>query len=278
MVIDFPERVAVMSYPYCHYTFDYFLRAMERAGVRKIEIWCGSPHLYYEEMGPNELRRMKSDIAAHGLSLVALTPEQVLYPYNLAAKESSIRARSIEYFKTNIRIAAQLGSPLLLVCAGWGYLDESREEALDRSRQSLRELAAFAREQGVVLALEALTKISSNLINYASELGQMVSDVSSPALAGMLDVGQMGILGETVEDYFKALGKPPIHMHIMDGRPAGHLAFGDGILPVYHYLREALRLGYTGYFSMEMNDRQYYLEPDKAIGRSLEILKGWMAG
>jgi protein FrlC len=278
MMTDLFERIAVMSYPYCHYTFEYFLKAMERFGVRKIDIWAGSPHLYYEDMGPRELQRMKEGIASHGLSVVAYTPEQVLYPYNLAAREDGLRARSIEYFKTNIRIAAQLGAPLLLVSAGWGYLDERREEALDRSRQSLRELAAYAHDHGVILALEALTKISSNLINYADELARMVADVSSPALAGMLDLGQMGILGETVEDYFKALGCPPIHMHIMDGRPAGHLAFGDGILPVYHYLREALRLGYAGCFTMEMNDRQYYLEPDKAIARSLEILKGWMAG
>ncbi|HCX97126.1 MAG TPA: hypothetical protein DHU26_09225 [Spirochaetaceae bacterium] len=278
MLMDFSERVSVMSYPYCHYTFEYFLDAMERFGVHKIEIWGGSPHLYYEDMGPRELGQMKEDIVSHGCSVSAYTPEQVLYPYNLAAKESSIRMRSIEYFKKNIRIAAELGAPVLVISAGWGYLNESKEEALDRSRGALRELAAYARDSGVILALEPLTKISSNLINYANELARMVSEVSSPALAGMLDVGQMGILGETVEDYFKALGGAPVHIHIMDGSPAGHLAFGDGILPVYSYLRDALLLGYKGCFTLEMNDRQYYLEPNKAIDRSLDILKSWIAG
>lgn len=274
---DVLKRISVMSYPYCHYTFEYFLKAMERFEVKNIEIWGGSPHLYYEDMTPDVLRRMKNEIVSRGMKVTAYTPEQVLYPYNLAAKEPGIRKRSIEYFKKNINIALELGSPLLLVSAGWGYLDENREEAMARSCESLQAISGYALEHGITLALEALTKISSNLINYADELARMVSDVCSPALAGMLDVGQMGILGETVEDYFKALGNPPVYMHVMDGRPAGHLAFGDGTLPVYHYINEALRLGYTGYFSMEMNDRQYYLEPDPAIGRSLEILKGWMA-
>lgn len=278
MLMDFSERVSVMSYPYCHYTFGYFLDAMERFGVHKIEIWGGSPHLYYEDVGPRALRQMRKDIASHGCSVSAYTPEQVLYPYNLAAREDVIRARSVEYFKKNIHIASRLGAPLLVISAGWGYLNEGREEALDRSRSSLGELAAYAQDEGVILALEPLTKISSNLINYAADLARMVSEVASPALAGMLDVGQMGILGETVEDYFRALGGPPVHVHIMDGRPAGHLAFGDGILPVYSYLRDALRLGYEGCFTLEMNDRQYYLEPDKAIGRSLDILKNWIAG
>lgn len=278
MLMDFSERVSVMSYPYCHYTFGYFLDAMERFGVHKIEIWGGSPHLYYEDVGPRALRQMRKDIASHGCSVSAYTPEQVLYPYNLAAREDAIRARSVEYFKKNIHIAAQLGAPLLVISAGWGYLNEDREKVLDRSRSSLGELAAYAQDEGEILALEPLTKISSNLINYAADLARMVSEVASPALAGMLDVGQMGILGETVEDYFKALGGAPVHVHIMDGRPVGHLAFGDGILPVNSYLRDALRLGYEGCFTLEMNDRQYYLEPDKAIGRSLEILKSWIAG
>lgn len=272
------NRISVMSYPYCHYTFDYFLKAMERFEIKNIEIWGGSPHLYYEDMPPAKLCRLKEDITSRGMRVTAYTPEQVLYPYNMAAREPELRKRSIEYFKKNIEIAAGLGSPLMLVSAGWGYLDEKKEEALERSCESLKLLSAYALEQGVTLALEPLTKISSNLINYADELTKMVSAVSSPALAGMLDVGQMGILGETVEDYFKALGGPPIYMHVMDGRPAGHLAFGDGILPVYQYMAEALRLGYTGCFSMEMNDRQYYLDPDRAIGQSLEILKGWITG
>jgi len=274
---DVLQRISVMSYPYCHYTFEYFLKAMERFEVRNIEIWGGSPHLYYEDMTPDALRRIKNEISSRSMKITAYTPEQVLYPYNLAAREPEIRKRSIEYFQKNICIAAGLGAPLLLVSAGWGYLDESREEALKRSQESLKAVSEYALEYGITLALEALTKISSKLINYSHELAKMVSEVSSPALAGMLDVGQMGILGETVENYFNTLGGPPVYMHVMDGRPAGHLAFGDGILPVYHYINEALRFGYTGYFSMEMNDRQYYLEPDLAIGRSLEILKGWMA-
>lgn len=268
-------RFAFMSYPYCHYTFEYFLKDMDRFGIKNIEIWGGSPHLYYKDVTPDSLQRMKNEIESHHIKVVAYTPEQVLYPYNIAAREPKIRKRSIEYFKENIRIATILGSPLMIVSAGWGYLDESKGEALKRSCDSLKIVSEYAMEYGITLALEPLTKISSNLINYAAELAEMISDVSSPALAGMLDVGQMAILGETVEDYFNALGRQLVHIHVMDGKPEGHLAFGDGILPVEHYVNEALRLGYNGYFSMEMNDRRYYLQPDIAIQQSIKAMKNW---
>ena len=274
MKIDITKSIAVMSYPYCHYTFDFFLNSMEKLGVKNIEIWGASPHFYIEDVTREQISLLKDRLNAKGLRVTCFTPEQVTYPYNIAAREPGLRKRSVEYFKRNISLAAEIGAPLMIVSAGWGYLNESREEALERAQDSLYKLAHYAEKVGVTLALEALTKISSNLINYASELAQMVKAVSSPALAGMLDVGQMAILGETVGDYFRALGGPPVYMHVMDGRPAGHLAFGDGILPVYSYILEAMELGYTGVFSMEMNDRQYYLEPDLAIGKSLELLKG----
>jgi len=248
---------------------------MENFQIKYIEIWGGSPHLYYEDITQEKLCKIKDKIASRGMKISAFTPEQVLYPYNIAAREPEIRKRSIEYFKKNIQIAVELEAPILLINAGWGYLDESKEEAWKRSMESLSIIAEYALKHEITLALEPLTKISSNLINYSDELAQMISEVKSPVLSGMLDVGQMAILGETVEDYFKALGKSPVYIHIMDGKPEGHLAFGDGILPVEHYINEAIRLGYEGYFAMEINDRRYYLEPDYAIGKSLEKLKSW---
>lgn len=265
-----------MSYPYCHYSFEYFLEAMGKFQIENIEIWGGSPHLYYEDATEEKLNKIKKNIKEQNMKISAYTPEQVVYPYNIAAQEPEIRRRSIKYFKENIEIAANLESPLLLINGGWGYLNESKDEAWKRSKESLCLIAEHALKYNIKLALEPLTKISSNLINYAKELAQMIVEVNSPMLFGMLDVGQMAILNETVEDYFEALGQSPIYIHIMDGSPEGHLAFGDGILRVDKYIKRAIELGYQGYFSMEINDRRYYLDPDNAIKKSIEKLKEWV--
>jgi protein FrlC len=269
------ERIAVMSACYGHYSFGYFLRSMQRFGVRHIEIWGGSPHICSDDRTLNRVTSLKQKTDALGMDIIAYTPEQVQYPYNIAAQESDIRSKSIDYFKKNIDITAALQSPIMLINAGWGYLDEAKEAAWDRSRTSLRHLALYAKEQGVMLALEVLTKISSNLINYSYELAKMISEVNEPSMKGMIDVGQMSILGETIANYFDALGEPPVHIHIMDGQPAAHLALGDGILPVKSYIDEVIVHGYEGIFSMEINDRRYFLEPDKAIEQSLDTLTTW---
>ena len=275
MKATFSPQISVMSSCYCHYSFDYFLNSMNCLNIKNIEIWGGWPHICYDDLSFTQIQSKKNKINRLGINIVAYTPEQVQYPYNIAIEEPELRKRSIDYFKKNIEIAKELGAPIMIVSSGWGYLDEQKNMALERSCDSLRKLSDYAQDNGITLALEVLTKISSNIVNYSYELAKMVSQVNSPALKGMLDVGQMSILGETVRDYFAALGESPVYIHIMDGQPAGHLALGDGVLPVKDYIDEAYALGYSGYFSMEINDRRYFLDPDKAIGQSLGKIKEW---
>lgn len=269
------QRVSVMSYTHCHFPLSYFLEKMEVFGLKHMELWGGYPHFCVDYDDAAQCKRIRADIKAHGLTLTAITPESINYPYNLAAREEVVREKSIAYFKRNITACKLLGCKLLVITPGYGYLNEPKEAAWERSRASLITLARFAQENGICLALEHLTTISSNLINFASELAQMVCEVQSPALRGMLDLGQMSILGETVEQYHTALGGDIAHVHIMDGRPAGHLAIGDGQLPLEFYVRELERLGYEGMISMEINDRAYYLDPDKAIQQSLTQMAQW---
>ena len=74
-------------------------------------------------------------------------------------------------------------------------------------------------------ALEPLTKISSNLINYATELADMISDII--ACIGRDGCWSNGNTRETVEDYFNAW-VVSLSTHVMDGKPEGHLAFVMG--------------------------------------------------
>lgn len=269
-------QIAGMNYTYCHYPFDFFLDSMTRLGIRNIELWGGSPHFYTEDFTCEMIRGVKKQISSRGLNLVCFTPCQAVYPVNIAAKESYLRDRSIRYMIKSIEAAVELESPLVIVGAGWGYLSESKADAWKRSQESLGIITRNAERLGVTLALEPYTTISSNLINYASELKQMLMEVGSPVMKGMLDVGQMAILNERIEDYFGVLGKDLVHIHFVDGRPTGHMAFGDGTLPLSDYLHKIIEIGYARHLSMEINDRQYFIEPEMAVKQSLDMLEKWL--
>ena len=271
------KRVAGMNCAYGHYPFEYFLDSMVRVGLENIELWGGSPHFYPSDLSREQFSQKKRQIRSRELKLVCYTPEQVSYPVNIAAEEDYIRTRSLDYFTKSIQTAAELEAPLMVIVPGWGYLSQDKKPAWERSRQGLTQLAREAKKLGVTLALEPLTTISSNLINYTKELGQMLDEVNEPALKGMLDVGQMSILNETVEDYYHVLGEEGlVHVHMVDGNPTGHMAFGDGALPLADYYSQIMKHGYRGHFSLEINDRKYFAQPEKAFRQSLDVMEQWL--
>lgn len=269
-------QITGMNFHYKHYSFPYFLDAMMRYGFQNIELWGASPHFYVDELSSSDIRGIRREIDHRGLSVVCFTPEQCVYPINLAAKEVSIRKRSIDYFLKSAEAASILGAPKLLVTTGWGYENESREEAWKRSRDSLEKLVRRAEELGLGVVLEPLTRNESNLVNNLGSLKRMLDEIQSPKLAAMVDTIPMALAGENFTDYIDQLGDDFVHSHFIDG-PDGHLAWGDGNLPLDQYIEQLVRGNYAGSLTLEFTSFQYVKDPDLAIEKTLDRLSPFLA-
>ena len=104
----------------------------------------------------------------------------------------------------------------VVVTSGWGYLDEPREDAWERSVQMLRKVVAYAVEQGVTPAIEALQLDETNLVRSAEELEQLLDDVHDEHLAVCLDLGAAWRAGDSIDGYFKRFGERVQHLHFSD--------------------------------------------------------------
>lgn len=270
-------QITGMNFHYLHYPLTYFLESMARFQFEQIELWGAAPHFYVEDLSLTEIRGIRRQIDDRGLKVVCFTPEQCMYPINLAAKEQTIRERSKRYFEKSIEASAELQSQLVLVTAGWGYRNESREEAWKRSCESLQQIAEYARQRGITLALEPLQRIESNLVCNLTDLIEMVNDISCPSLKGMVDTVAMAVEGEELESYFEQLGEEFVHIHLIDGKPGGHLAWGDGNLPLASYMQILEQHNYKGALTLEFTSSQYVLDPDQAIEASLRRLESFVA-
>lgn len=266
------DRIAGMNLHYIRYSLDYFLDDMVKNDIPNIELWGGFPHLYTEDATLSELKKLNKGIKARDLNLVCYTPEQLMYANNIASHEADVRKRSIDYYTENIEIAAELESPYMLMTAGTGAFEDGKEPAWNRSRESLRILSEKATTAGIVLLLEPLQPFESNLINNKKELQTMLKEVGSNSLEGMLDLVAMHVSGDEVTDYFNEL-ESVRHIHFIDGAPAGHLALGEGTLPLTDYLKEIQGFGYEGYFSLELASSKYYIDPSQALKTSMDYLK-----
>jgi protein FrlC len=264
---------AAMNFHYVRYSLERFMDDCVASGFRDIELWAAAPHFNIDDVDGERLRRLRREIEARTLTLRCITPEQCVYPVNLSIQDDALRRRSVAYFRKTIDIAAGLECRQVLITPGYGYFEKPKKDAWRLCAESLAELSAYAADAGVILFLECLLSTTSNVLNKSRDIAEMIRQVDSSVLFAMLDVNQMADAGETVRDYIGAFGDKLRHVHFIDGEPNGHLALGDGNLPLERYISELQKADYGGVCSLEICDRRYYKQPEKALRQSAEWLK-----
>src|SRR5690554_3012915 len=224
------DQITGSNFSYQHMTFERFLDDMVKLGRQKLELWGIAQHLDVPQFSFADARRMRQQLAERGQSVHCITPEQVMYPVNLASGVEGIRSRSVATMKKAADICVELEAPLLFLTAGRGFEDQPREDAWQRAVDGLGEVGAYAQSLGIDCVIEPLQRHESNLVTDSSGLAELLDEVKLPNLYVALDTVAMAVAGETVDDYFGTFGDRVRHVHLIDGNPAGHMAWGDGEL------------------------------------------------
>lgn len=267
-------KIAGMNITFRHYPFPYFLDCMDRLEISSIELWAGEPHLYVYRNTLENVRKLRREMKSRNMNIVCYTPEQCVYPFNIAATDAHWRAESICYFKENLYAALELDANMMLITSGIGDFSLSEEESWKYASDSIFQLSKVAEEEGMLLAIEPLTKFETNLITDVHGVKRMIDEVQSPALKGMIDTVAMQVAGETPENYFSILPELS-HFHLIDGdgQSDAHLALGDGILEWEQYLSSLRMHQYQGACSLEIMGSSYYQNPQEAIRKSLDKIR-----
>ncbi|WP_246658531.1 sugar phosphate isomerase/epimerase family protein [Mesorhizobium sp. GR13] len=265
------KNVCGSNFSYHHHRFETFLEDMETLDLRTIELWGVAPHFHIPTITDKEVAAVAQQMKQRGLSVLCLTPEQVLYPVNIASGDSALRAASVNLFKRAAQICAQMETPYLFLTPGRGYEDEPAEEGWQRSAESLSIIGEYAFTLGVPCLFESLQRFETNLVKSLADMQKMVASIDAGNYQFVLDTCAMAAAGDTVEDYFKAFPGKIAHVHLVDGTPAGHMAWGDGNLPLAEYVEELERLDYREHLTFEIfGSGDYALNPRPALERCLE--------
>ncbi len=207
------------------------------------------------------------------MEIVYFTPEQCVYPYNLATSDPNWRKKSINYFIENIHSTVELETDKMLITSGIGNFSITKEESWKYASESIYQIMKVAEREGITLALEPLTKFESNLIINTRELKRMIEEIQSPSLKGIIDTVAMNLPGETPENYFLLL-KELCHFHLIDGdsKTDSRLGLDDGNLQWRDYVKCVQKHQYDGAYTLEIMGSTYYQNPLDAVKKSLEKL------
>ena len=258
---------AIMNCHYVRYPFEYFLDSVKNFGFSNIELFGALPHFYIDDIDDALIDRVLTGCRQRGINIISYTPAQGAYPVSISIGEDNSRQRSILMAKKCIDTAEKLGVPKMLISPGFGYWNQPHEVRWHLCREALLELSKYAQIHNVILMIEPLTPFSSNVINTSDQAAKMIEEVDSPSLRGMLDIGVMNYMGESISSYFSNLGNSLEHIHFTDG-PGMHVALGDGSFPMLKYYKQINQIGYRGYLSFEINDKRYFENPDAATSKN----------
>jgi Sugar phosphate isomerases/epimerases len=255
-------KFAPMNYHYLRYSIKKFLDKVENSPFDRIDLYCSAPQLNIFDYPLHRLIELDKEIRRRKLSVMAMTPENCTYPVNFCTSDDITRESSMRYYQRAIDTAEFLGCPNVQISTGFGYFDQPREEAWKYCKESMSTLAAYCEKKNVRLFLEELKTTTTNVLITSKDVAQMLKEIGSDTIVGMVDMDQMTYANETVDDWFDNLGEKLQHIHFND---RGHTIPGDGDFPMKEYYEAIKRRGYEGTVSFEICDRRYYCDPDKAI-------------
>ncbi len=267
------DRVAGSNFSYQHLPLERCLDDLAALGRTRMELWGVAPHAHVPWLSDAEARGIHRAAADRGIAIACLTPEQVMYPVNVASPDTRLRSSSIAMFRRAAELAVELGAGLLFLTSGRGGEAEPREAGWTRAVDAIGEIAGYAARLGLDCVLEPLQRVESNLVNTAADAARVLREVAAPNLGVALDTVAAAVSGDTIDDYFAALGDRVRHVHLVDGAPAGHLAWGDGELPLAELVAALERRRYAGLATVELfGDGRYALDPRPALARSLAAI------
>jgi sugar phosphate isomerase/epimerase len=195
---------------------------------------------------------IKSLAAAHHLEVKAVSTGQLRKEDGLSLNDldRDRRRHAVERTKAVIDFASEFGAQVNIGTLR-GLLPhgaDARQESVDRARDSISDLAVYAHDKGIFIALEPQCRFVVNWLNTVAETIEFIRSMNTRHVRMMFDV------------YHSSMEEPSLLASMIVARDRiswvqvsdsnrrapgmGHLNFGD-------IMRVLQALGYKGYVSVE---------------------------
>jgi sugar phosphate isomerase/epimerase len=187
------------------------------------------------------------------------------------------RTRQVETLRTWIELARRVHVPIVRVFGGQGQPGSDAQQQDEWVAAALREVAAQAEQDGVIITLETHDAYAS-----ARRVASVLRAVPSPAIAALWDSHHPFRVGESAAEVIQLLDDRIAHVHVKDAvrvspnSPDWQLVLlGEGEVPVREQIQSLQQHQYAGYISVEWEKKWHseLADPDIALPEHIAWLK-----
>jgi sugar phosphate isomerase/epimerase len=226
------------------------LERVAALGFKYVDLY-GRDHGDPRSVGEAEWGRVRTKLEELGLKasdFLSITAGKGVVG-NPGSSDPEEYGKCIEYMTKSIDFARTTGCKHALILGGIVAEGLSREDSWANAIRFLKEVAAYAEEQGVYLALESLQDedVPVNLVRTIDDMVRMIEDVDSPFLLANIDLGHVFLRTcNHAPDELKKLANKVIHVHITDNDglfDSNSMLDGRGDAPIRRYLEQLREYG-----------------------------------
>ena len=209
----------------------------------------------------------------HNLELPALAGHQ-----SLVEQDPDRAAECMRRLKGTVDLAvdwARGGTPPCLDTTAGGSPDDW-EPLRPLLEDRLGELAGYAAERGVVIAIEPHV---GSMLDTPPRVVALVDSMGLDNLGVNFDISHFNVMGIDIETSVSALAPLTAHTHVKDERGVvpdyEFLIPGEGVFDYVTYLKAMRRHGYTGFISAEISvmvQRREGYDPIAAAQQTYDVL------
>ncbi|TAE73633.1 MAG: sugar phosphate isomerase/epimerase [Verrucomicrobia bacterium] len=216
------------------------LRGIAKLGFDAVELPIEDPDL----VDPSKIRPILEECGLTPYLCGAFGPGR-----DLTNADASVRANTRAYLSRLMDLAEALGTPFI---AGPMYAQvgkarqlspDDRQREWDLAASELRSVASEAGQRGLKLAIEAINRFESDLVNTTADTIRLVRSIDHPAAKAMIDTFHMTIEEADIGAAIRHAGNDLIHVQVSENHRG---VTGTGLTP-WQDFRDALKdIDYSG--------------------------------
>jgi L-ribulose-5-phosphate 3-epimerase len=228
------------------------MKLAQKAGYKGLEPALGPNEQLDISATDSKVRGLRRKAEALGIEIASLV-SQSGWNCPLLTRDKKEYAEAKRQHKQSLRVARLLGAKTILVVPGRVTETMPYDEAYDRTRQALIELAPEAKAAGVVLGVE---NVWNKFLLSPLEMARLIDEVNSPFVGAFFDVGNVLVNGYP-EQWIRILGKRIKHVHVKDfsnfvSDINGFRGLLDGSVNWPEVMKALREVGYKGHLTSEV--------------------------
>ena len=252
------------------YLVEEAITRIAKLGFDGVELDAARPHVWPYDIDKEHRTALKRQIKECSLEVPAISG--YYFGMNFASPLKPEREAATDYLVHCVELCADLGARVLVVVPGVVVYGTPWKEAWNRSLDQLRPGIKRAEELGVLIGIEFVNSLWSNLVTTSWQAVDFMKECRSAQVKLVLDSAHAFYGGENIVDVVQSFGKDLVHVHFEDcltGAPEVRAVPGLGDVDLISFYQALKEIDYREHLTVELWGSQ----PEKYAREALENTK-----